>query len=107
MATSPVVEKMEDSTVRVILLDMFSFHVLLWYFRPCHYNICFGEQDLLLNMIQLDPDKRLSAEEYLQWQRGNVFPECFYGSIYEYMQSLTQPQWGPADTKIDKYDNSF
>ena len=54
-------------------------------------------------MIQLVPEKRLSADEYLQWQRGNVFPECFYGSIYEYMQTLTQPQWGPADTKIDKY----
>ena len=54
-------------------------------------------------MIQLVPDKRLSADEYLQWQRGNVFPECFYGPIYEYMQTLTQPQWGPADSKIDKY----
>lgn len=53
-------------------------------------------------MIQLEPDKRLSAEEYLQWQRGNVFPECFYGPVYEYMQTLTQPQWGPADTKMDK-----
>lgn len=74
MANSPVIEKMEDSAVR----------------------------DLLLNMIQLAPEKRLSAEEYLQWQRGNVFPECFYGSIYEYMQSLTQPQWGPADSKMDK-----
>nr|CAH0112606.1 unnamed protein product [Daphnia galeata] len=74
MSTSPVLEKMEDSAVR----------------------------DLLLNMIQLVPDKRLSADEYLQWQRGNVFPECFYGPIYEYMQTLTQPQWGPADSKIDK-----
>lgn len=55
-----------------------------------------------MNMIQLDPEKRLSAEEYLQWQRGAVFPECFYGFIYEYMQSLTQPQWAPADSKIDK-----
>lgn len=54
-------------------------------------------------MIQLSPEKRLSAEEYLQWQRGNVFPECFYGSIYEYMQTLAQPQWGPADAKMDKY----
>jgi phosphoinositide-3-kinase regulatory subunit 4 len=54
-------------------------------------------------MIQLEPEKRLSAAEYLQWQRGNVFPECFYSPLYEYMQTLTNPQWGPADSKIDKY----
>ncbi len=54
-------------------------------------------------MIQLEPEKRLSADEYQQWQRGNVFPECFYGPIYEYMQTLTQRQWGPADAKMDKY----
>lgn len=56
-----------------------------------------------MNMIQLDPEKRLSADEYLQWQRGTVFPECFYGMIYEYMQTLSLPQWGPPDSKMEKY----
>lgn len=60
-------------------------------------------QEFLLNMIQLDPEKRLSAEDYLDWQRGNVFPEFFYGPIYEYMQTFTLPHWGSADSKIDKY----
>ena len=53
-------------------------------------------------MIQIDPDKRFAADRYLQWQRGAIFPECFYSSLYDYMQTLTQPQWGPADAKIDK-----
>ena len=60
-------------------------------------------QEFLLNMIQVDPEKRSTAEEYLHRQRGNVFPEFFYGPIYEYMQNFTQPQWGSADSKIDKW----
>ena len=53
-------------------------------------------------MIQLEPEKHLSANEYLQWQQGTIFPECFYGPMYKYRQTLTQQQWGTADAKMDK-----
>ena len=93
METTPVIEKIEDSAIRVpkdsLIALTAEFKFPSW-------------QDFLLHMIQVDPEKRLSAEEYLQWQRGNLFPECFYSPLYEYMQSLTQPQWGAADAKIDK-----
>lgn len=58
-----------------------------------------------MNMIELDPTKRKTAERYLQEQCGKIFPKSFYSFLYDYMRILTQPQWGPSDPKIDKYSH--
>lgn len=41
-------------------------------------------------MIQIDPNKRLSAEEYLTEWHGKAFPHYFYSFLYQYMCSLNE-----------------
>lgn len=42
---------------------------------------------LIRSMISLDPEKRLSAEEYIEQQRGKTFPEYFY-FLYDWVSRL-------------------
>ncbi|TPX59254.1 hypothetical protein PhCBS80983_g02602 [Powellomyces hirtus] len=46
-------------------------------------------KSLLKHMIQLDPSKRESAEDYLVAWRGAAFPESFYSFLHHYFASLT------------------
>lgn len=39
-------------------------------------------------MIQVDPNKRLSAEDYLSEWHSKAFPDYFYSFLYPYMSSL-------------------
>ncbi|KAF1950812.1 phosphoinositide 3-kinase regulatory subunit 4 [Byssothecium circinans] len=51
-------------------------------------------RDLIIHMIQADPNSRMSAEDYLEHWRGKVFPHYFYGFLQQYMHSITDPSSG-------------
>ncbi|KAK5947589.1 Serine/threonine-protein kinase [Knufia obscura] len=46
---------------------------------------------MVLNMIDLDPEKRYSAEQNLSFYKTKIFPEYFYSFLHDYMQDLTEP----------------
>lgn len=45
-------------------------------------------QNLVLDMIQLDPENRLSPKDIMEKYRGSFFPEYFYSFTYEYFRTL-------------------
>lgn len=45
-------------------------------------------KELILDMVQLDPKKRLSCKLLLEKYRGSFFPEYFYTFTYEYLRTL-------------------
>uniref|UniRef100_A0A8C4N7G5 non-specific serine/threonine protein kinase n=1 Tax=Eptatretus burgeri TaxID=7764 RepID=A0A8C4N7G5_EPTBU len=59
-------------------------------------------RQLVLQMLQREPGDRLTAEKYLQQQRGHAFPEYFYTFLWPYLQTFVgQPELTP-DEKILK-----
>lgn len=46
-------------------------------------------REMIAHMIQLDPQKRYSAEQYLEFWKGKVFPEYFYSFLHQYMEVVT------------------
>ncbi|KAJ5083362.1 hypothetical protein N7456_012789 [Penicillium angulare] len=56
-------------------------------------------RDLILHMIQLEPESRYSAEEYLNFWKNKAFPEYFYSFLHQYMSLMTDPSSGK--TKVD------
>ncbi|ERS98941.1 VPS15 protein kinase [Sporothrix schenckii ATCC 58251] len=75
--------------------------------------------DMIAHMIQLDPQKRYAAEEYLDFYRGKVFPDYFYSFLHQYMEVITDPvaahfsasgasrNLGEADERIDRVFYDF
>lgn len=75
--------------------------------------------DMIAHMIQLDPQKRYAAHEYLDFYRGKVFPEYFYSFLHQYMELITDPSsgqypasgatrnMGEADERIDRVYYDF
>ncbi|XP_077298369.1 vacuolar protein sorting 15 isoform X2 [Arctopsyche grandis] len=57
--------------------------------------------DLLTSMTQRNPQARLSAEVYLDNERGKFFPEYFYSFLQSYMIFSAQPIL-PPDEKISR-----
>ncbi|KAI2624209.1 ARM repeat-containing protein [Hypoxylon sp. NC1633] len=55
-----------------------------------------GLREMLSSMIQLDPQKRYSAEQYLDFYKTKVFPEYFYSFLHQYMELITDPSSGRA-----------
>lgn len=51
-------------------------------------------RELILHMIQIDPQKRYSAEQYLDFWRRKAFPEYFYNFLHQYMGLITEPTPG-------------
>ncbi|KAH0376692.1 protein kinase WD40, partial [Aureobasidium melanogenum] len=51
-------------------------------------------REMVAHMIQLDPAKRYSAEDYLQFWRGRCFPDYFYTFLHQYMHLITDPTSG-------------
>ncbi|KAL5390720.1 hypothetical protein DPSP01_001791 [Paraphaeosphaeria sporulosa] len=51
-------------------------------------------RELITHMIQMDPNSRMSAEDYLEHWQGKVFPHYFYGFLQQYMHSITDPSSG-------------
>ncbi|TQN71355.1 Serine/threonine-protein kinase VPS15 [Colletotrichum shisoi] len=71
-------------------------------------------RDMISHMIQLDPERRYSAEQYLDFWKKKVFPEYFYSFLHQYMELITDPSsgnspisgatrnLGEADDRIDR-----
>lgn len=71
-------------------------------------------RDLIGHMIQLDPESRYAADEYLNFWRRKVFPDYFYSFLHQYMGLITDPSsgrspvlpetgnFGEADDRIDR-----
>ncbi|KAI4191320.1 MAG: hypothetical protein LQ346_004770 [Caloplaca aetnensis] len=71
-------------------------------------------RDLVGHMIQLDPESRYAADEYLNFWRRKVFPDYFYSFLHQYMGLITDPSsgrtpvvpetgnFGEADDRIDR-----
>ncbi|XP_069762892.1 phosphoinositide 3-kinase regulatory subunit 4 isoform X2 [Narcine bancroftii] len=55
---------------------------------------------LVSQMIQRDPEKRLTAEEHLKQQRGRAFPELFYTFLQPYMAQFAKETFQSADERI-------
>jgi phosphoinositide-3-kinase, regulatory subunit 4 len=65
-------------------------------------------KELILHMIQINPESRYSAEEYLNFWRHKVFPDYFYSFLHQYMSLITEPASGRAhvDTEIGNFGES-
>ena len=71
-------------------------------------------RELVSHMIQVDPESRYTAEEYLNFWRRKAFPEYFYSFLHQYMGLITDPlsgrapvtsatsNFGEADDRIDR-----
>ncbi|XP_022257912.1 phosphoinositide 3-kinase regulatory subunit 4-like, partial [Limulus polyphemus] len=57
-------------------------------------------RDLVRHMMQKDPNKRSTAEEYLEQQRGKAFPEYFYSFLREYVQGFASVPILTPDERI-------
>ncbi|KAI1435001.1 hypothetical protein GGR50DRAFT_349876 [Xylaria sp. CBS 124048] len=78
-----------------------------------------GLREMLSSMIQRDPEKRYSAEQYLDIYKGKIFPEYFYSFLHQYMELITDPtsgrtpvtgafkNLGEADDRIDRVFYDF
>jgi phosphoinositide-3-kinase regulatory subunit 4 len=51
-------------------------------------------RDMVTHMIQIDPQDRYSAEEYLNFWKHKAFPEYFYSFLHQYMYLITDPTSG-------------
>lgn len=51
-------------------------------------------RELIIHMIQVDPNSRMSAEDYLTHWSDKVFPSYFYGFLHQYMHSITDSASG-------------
>lgn len=56
-------------------------------------------RDMIQHMLQRDPSKRLSAEEYLEQQRDRVFPQYFYTFLRDYIKEFATLSLSP-DEKV-------
>ncbi|GAB6018579.1 General transcription factor II-I repeat domain-containing protein 1 [Chamberlinius hualienensis] len=59
-------------------------------------------RELVLHMMQRDPNKRYSADKYLELMRGNAFPEYFYTFLFSYMRNFVGRPIMSPDEKIEK-----
>jgi phosphoinositide-3-kinase regulatory subunit 4 len=78
-------------------------------------------REMIAHMIQLDPQKRYLAEEYLEFWKDKVFPKYFYTFLHQYMGhiTITDPSSGQspiregiknsgeADQRIDRVFREF
>ena len=76
-------------------------------------------RELVSHMIQVEPESRYSAEEYLNFWRRKAFPEYFYSFLHQYMGFITDPSsgripvlpettnFGEADERIDRIYYDF
>ncbi|MCJ1311836.1 Serine/threonine-protein kinase [Agyrium rufum] len=76
-------------------------------------------REMVSHMIQVEPESRYSAEEYLNFWRRKAFPEYFYSFLHQYMGLVTDPSsgrtpvnpestnFGDADERIDRVYYDF
>ncbi len=68
-------------------------------FNPIHILNKIEDQDirdLVSHMIQVEPESRYSADEYLNFWRRKAFPEYFYDFLHQYMFLITDPSSGKS-----------
>ncbi|EXJ91920.1 VPS15 protein kinase [Capronia epimyces CBS 606.96] len=56
---------------------------------------------MILNMIELDPEKRYNAEQLLSFYRSKIFPEYFYSFLHQYMLDLTRSATAAKPVDLD------
>ncbi|KAE8147277.1 hypothetical protein BDV25DRAFT_142918 [Aspergillus avenaceus] len=56
---------------------------------------------LIQHMIQIEPESRYSAEEYLNFWKNKAFPEYFYSFLHQYMSLMTDPSSGRAQVEAE------
>lgn len=56
---------------------------------------------MILHMIEMDPEKRYSAEQILSFYRSKIFPEYFYSFLHQYMLDLTRPATASNPVGLD------
>lgn len=76
-------------------------------------------RELVTHMIQLEPESRYSADEYLNFWRQKAFPDYFYSFLHQYMHLITDPSsgrsaittaganLGESDERIDRVYHDF
>ena len=76
-------------------------------------------RELILHMIQIEPNDRYSAQQYLDLWRRKTFPEYFYSFLHQYMSLMTDPSLarskinlktandGEPDERIDRVYHDF
>ncbi|KAM9782637.1 LOW QUALITY PROTEIN: phosphoinositide 3-kinase regulatory subunit 4 [Neosynchiropus ocellatus] len=57
-------------------------------------------RELVAQMVQPEPEKRLTAEEYLKQQRGKAFPDIFYTFLQPYMAQFAKETFQSADERV-------
>lgn len=57
-------------------------------------------RELVSQMVQLEPEQRLSAEEHLKQQRGRAFPDVFYSFLQPYLSQFTRDRLQLADERV-------
>ncbi|KAL1992395.1 hypothetical protein VTN49DRAFT_4427 [Thermomyces lanuginosus] len=63
-------------------------------------------RELVLHMIQIDPESRYSAEEYLRFWKKKTFPEYFYSFLHQYMSHITASGRTHIDTETGEISES-
>jgi phosphoinositide-3-kinase regulatory subunit 4 len=106
---------------------IFSLSQLLKYrqqeYDPAHSHLSKIQdpnvRELVTHMIQLDPNSRLSADDYLRFWQDKAFPGYFNGFLHQYMHSITDPasgrkpvttaaeHLGEPDERIEQIYNDF
>ena len=76
-------------------------------------------REMIAHMIQLDPERRYSADQYLEFWKDKVFPSYFYNFLHQYMELITDPSsgnspmsgvhknMGESDDRIDRVFYDF
>ncbi|KAF2816190.1 uncharacterized protein BDZ99DRAFT_542462 [Mytilinidion resinicola] len=77
-------------------------------------------RDLVVHMTQLEPNSRMSAEDYLNWMKElRGFPDYFFEMLHQYMYTITDPtsgrkqvtsgteNFGECDDRIDEIFSDF
>lgn len=64
-------------------------------------------RSLVSTMIEIDPTKRLSSEDYLAKERGKLFPEYFYTFLQSYMLIFSASPILTPDEKILRLKNDI
>ncbi|CZS88663.1 related to protein kinase homolog VPS15 [Rhynchosporium graminicola] len=76
-------------------------------------------REMIAHMINVDPESRYTAEQYLEFWRKRVFPDYFYSFLHQYMGLITDPSsgrtpisgasanLGEADERIDRIYYDF
>ncbi|XP_053678461.1 phosphoinositide 3-kinase regulatory subunit 4 [Anopheles nili] len=59
-------------------------------------------RELVESMLSLEPRDRKSAELYLDYERGKLFPEYFYSFLQSYLQMFSTVPVVPPDEKISR-----